>query len=134
MSFTLYSPTKATATTTVELPSAQRGNTLKRLRGQALARTASGARVVYDRGTDRFEASFAFEEITSAQQAALQSFFDNQADGLSESFEVEDHLGALYAAWFTEPELDWTNTHELTPGGTDGRYSLSIVLELEALT
>jgi len=88
--------------------------------------------VVMDHGSGRNEAGFSFTELTDTQKGDLQDFFDDDAEGLSNSFQVVDHHGTLWTAYFLSPELGWTNIGEKTLGGTDAVWSLNVRLELEA--
>jgi len=133
MSFVLYYPDKATATTTVTLPSPDRGNPLQQIRGQASARSRGGKIYVYDKGVNRYEASYDFADLTDAQKTALEAFFASQADGMINEFQVDDHLGIAYDARFLQSELEWSNTGEQVPGGTAPEWAVSFRIELAAV-
>lgn len=131
MSFILYYPDKATATTTVTLPSPERGNTLSSAKAQAKGRTRGGQKYVYSTGADVAVVEYDFDDLTATEKTALQNFFDNQADGMVNDFEFDDHLGETRAASFDQAELEWTNTAERQIPDADPLWSVALRFELE---
>jgi hypothetical protein len=133
MSFILYYPTKSAPTKTVTLPSPETGNTERSIRAHALARTRGGERRVYDKGIARIEASFSFKFLTATQKTDLESFLsDTYADGLNNEFQLDDHHGTLWHAWFTEADIEFTNAGEVTPPATSPYYDVTLNLEISA--
>lgn len=132
MSFTLYYPDQATATTTVTLRSPEYGNTAQQIRNQASSRSRGGTLYVYDKGTDRYEAQFEFAAMDDDDKQDLESFFADDANGMVNEFQILDHLGDLYDARFLVTELAWENARETSPGGTTPEWNVSFRLEISA--
>ncbi len=130
MSFSFFYPDKETATVTVTLPNPERDNPQTLTRGQVLGRTRGGQRRVYRVGAGRTEAEFEFAHLTNGEKNSLQSFFTDSADGMAVAFQVQDHHGLLWDAWFAEDTLAWVNIGEQQPPDTDPLWSIRLRLEM----
>lgn len=135
MSFVLYYPSKASPTTTVSLPNHERDHTENRIRVQASGRARGGTLYVYDKGTSRIEVELTFSELTNAEKESLQSFFDDDADGMVNAFQADDIYGSLWDARFLDAELEWTNLGERVIGSaneSNATWSVTVRLQLTA--
>lgn len=98
------------APTTVTLPAPLPGSPIREIKHQASFLLASGDRVVYDKGVDRYEIDLEFESLTEAELDDLQAFFHTTTDGVVETWTYNDSNGAAHTARFLDPVLDFTKT------------------------
>ncbi len=112
------------APTTVTLPGPVPGSVIREIKHQASFILASGQRVVYDKGVDRYEIDLDFESLTQTELDSLQAFYHTTVDGVISTFTYTDTNGAAHTARFLEPVLE-------IPKVAYNVYDVHVKLELE---
>lgn len=139
---TFYFPTKAAATTTVTMRSPDFGDTENLRKRQVYEETAGDALIAYSRGPSVYELEFTLTAIVRSQRDAFVAFFDDDADGMKNTFEIRrpdyhdldsdgiPNQGTLYTGCqFLSDEMPWAETHR------DGRgYSTQIKIRATGKT
>ena len=92
--------------TTVTLPAPVPGSTIREIKHQASFLFASGDRVAYDKGVDRYEIDLEFESLSVTELDNLQGFFHTTVDGVVTTFTYTDTNGTAHTARFLDPTLD----------------------------
>lgn len=110
--------------TTVTLPGPIPGSVIREVKHQASFILASGQRVVYDKGVDRYEIDLDFESLTQTELDNLQAFYHTTVDGVVSTFAYTDTNGAAHTARFLEPVLE-------IPKVAYNVYDVHVKLELE---
>jgi len=115
----------AKGATTVDLQNPAVGNVLATRKTQVGARDAGGGRYTYDQGVETKLMQLSWLALRESEKAALQSFFEDDADGMKESFTYTDHEGTSWTAYFDEPDLEFVavgdqraSSGTFTSGGT----------------
>jgi len=105
--------------TTVDLQNPVVGNALVTKKTQVGARDAGGGRYTYDQGVDVKIMQLTWLALRESEKTALQSFFEDTADGMKESFTYTDHEGNDWTAYFDQAELEFVEVgDERASGGT----------------
>ena len=112
------------APVTVTLPGPVPGSVIREVKHQASFILASGERVVYDKGVDRYELDLDFESLSEAELDDLQAFYHATVDGVVETFTYTDTNGTAHTARFLEPVLE-------VPKPAYNVYDVHVKLELE---
>ena len=114
---------------TLTLKSPERGNPFRRIKRQAMRRTVGGTLYVYDKGIDTREFDWTFAELTQAERDSLETFFADVADGMIETFSVQDWYGNwLDGCRLLDPTLEFAQTDEHRELGT-GIFSCTLRFE-----
>lgn len=112
------------APTTVTLPGPVPGSVIREVKHQASLLLASGERVVYDKGVDRYEIDLDFESLSEVELGNLQAFYHTTVDGVVNTFTYTDTNDVAHTVRFLEPVLE-------VPKPAYGVYNVHVKLELE---
>jgi len=137
----------AKGATTVDLQNPQVGNVLATRKTQVHTRDAGGGRYVYDQGVETQIVQLVWAALRESEKDALQGFFEDDANGMKESFTYTDHEGDDWTAYFDQPELEFVEIGDqrasagtFSSGGTsyptttrqNGVYRVQVQLEVTA--
>ena len=108
---------------TVYLSDPAGGGLERRVKRQALGRTAGGNVFSYDKGVETIEATLAFATLCRAEKDALYAFFRDATLGTRETFDYTDSDGVVHTARFLSPQLRFA-------GVGANAWSCRLILEL----
>lgn len=116
----------AKGATSVDVNGPVGGQSIERSPRYAVARANDGTVWSYKRhsGSHR-QWRLELQDVTSAQRDALQSFWDSDAAGPTNTFTYTHTDGVQYTARFVQEELQWRR-------GGPNQWSVSIILDLES--
>ena len=104
--------------TTVVLQNPVLGNEIATRKAQVFSRDAGGGRYAYDQGPAWKTMILRWEHLRESEKTALQSFFEDDADGMRLSFTYTDHEGDSWTAYFNQPALEFTVVGDQTASTT----------------
>jgi len=99
------------------------GNMNRHTKFQVLGRTRGGTRFNYDKGIDVEYLDIRLTYLTDAEKDDIEDFFNDESDGIMESFTFRDHEDVDWNVKFVNATLDFTEDR-------DSGWSIHLQLEV----
>ena len=139
-----------TAFTAVHIQNPKYDDTYIVAKKGALGRSAGGQRYYYTKGITVYTIRLTWDELRQDEKDALQDFFDRIVEGPRYKFNMMDHNGRWWRAWFNDEEIEFSIVADETlttgkfqvdgatgtehPTSTRRRSIWSTTIELEVLS